>query len=60
MSIKELEPSIVWNNFYNLTQIPRPSKHEGKVIEYLYNWGISHGLSSAFPQLQVWKTGGAS
>ena len=46
MSIKELEPKIVWNNFYNLTQIPRPSKHEGKVIEYLYNWGISHGFET--------------
>lgn len=46
MSIKELEPRIVWNNFYNLTQIPRPSKHEGKVIEYLYNWGISHGFET--------------
>ena len=46
MSIKELEPKIVWNNFYNLTQIPRPSKHEGKVIEYLYNWGVSHGFET--------------
>ena len=46
MSIKELEPRIVWNNFYNLTQIPRPSKHEGKVIEYLYNWGVSHGFET--------------
>ena len=46
MSIKELGPKIVWNNFYNLTQIPRPSKHEGKVIEYLYNWGVSHGFET--------------
>lgn len=46
MSIKDLEPKIVWNNFYNLTRIPRPSKHEGKVIEYLYNWGVSHGFET--------------
>ena len=26
MSIKDLEPKVVWNNFYQLTQIPRPSK----------------------------------
>lgn len=45
-SIKDLQPSIVWNNFYQLTQIPRPSKHEAKVSEYLYNWGISHGLET--------------
>ena len=39
MSIKDLKPQVVWNNFYALTQIPRPSKHEGKVIEYLTSKG---------------------
>lgn len=46
MTIKDLNPAIVWNNFYGLTQIPRPSKHEGKVQEYLLNWGLSHGLET--------------
>ena len=46
MSIKDLEPKVIWKNFYALTQIPRPSKHEGKVIEYLYNWGVSHGFET--------------
>ena len=46
MSIQELAPQVVWKNFYALTQIPRPSKHEGKVIEYLYNWGVSHGFET--------------
>ena len=46
MSIKDLEPKVVWNNFYALTQIPRPSKHEEKAIEYLYNWGVSHGFDT--------------
>ncbi len=44
MTIKELNPTIVWNNFYGLTQIPRPSKHESKVQEYLLEWGKSHGV----------------
>ena len=44
MSIKELEPKVVWANFYGLTRVPRPSKHEGKVIEYLLNWGKEHGV----------------
>ena len=35
MSIKDLAPTIVWKNFHALTQIPRPSKHEGQVQEYL-------------------------
>jgi len=46
MTIKELNPQIVWKNFHALTQIPRPSKHEEKVSEYLYNFGISHGLET--------------
>ena len=46
MSIENLEPKLIWKNFYALTQIPRPSKHEGKVIEYLYNWGVSHGFET--------------
>ncbi|MBR6886088.1 MAG: beta-Ala-His dipeptidase, partial [Bacteroidales bacterium] len=45
-TIKDLQPQVVWNNFYQLTRIPRPSKHEGKVIEYLYNWGVSHGFDT--------------
>ena len=44
MTIKDLQPSVVWNNFYGLTQIPRPSKHEGKVQEYLLAWGKTHGV----------------
>ncbi len=44
MSIKDLQPTIVWNNFYGLTRVPRPSKHEGKVQEYLLLWGKDHGV----------------
>ena len=45
-SIKDLEPKVVWNNFYSLTQIPRPSKHEQKAQEFLYNWGKEHGIET--------------
>ena len=46
MTIKELDPQIVWKNFYALTQIPRPSKHEELAVEYMYNWGKDHGLET--------------
>ena len=46
MTIKDLDPQIVWKNFYALTQIPRPSKHEELAVEYLYNWGKEHGLEA--------------
>lgn len=42
--ILKLYPSDLWNNFYQLTQIPRPSKHETKVVEYLKDFGKSLGL----------------
>ncbi|MBQ3882567.1 MAG: aminoacyl-histidine dipeptidase [Bacteroidales bacterium] len=44
MTIKDLQPKVVWNNFYGLTQVPRPSKHEAKVQEYLLKWGEEHGV----------------
>ncbi|MBO7547543.1 MAG: M20/M25/M40 family metallo-hydrolase, partial [Bacteroidales bacterium] len=46
MSIKDLEPKYVWNNFYELTRIPRPSKHEHKVQEYLLEWGKKRGFDT--------------
>ena len=44
--IQNLDPQVVWKNFYALTQIPRPSKHEELAVEYLYNWGKEHGLET--------------
>lgn len=37
--IINLTPQLLWKNFYAITQIPRPSKHEEKVVEYLINFG---------------------
>lgn len=46
MTIKDLNPSLVWKNFYALTQIPRPSKKEAKAVDYLYDFGKSLGLET--------------
>ena len=46
MNIQDLAPQVVWKNFHALTRIPRPSKHEAQVIEYLYSWGKSHGFET--------------
>ncbi len=35
MKITDLKPEIVWKFFYQVTQVPRPSKKEGKMIAYL-------------------------
>ena len=46
MTIKDLEPKVVWNNFYQITRIPRPSKHEEKIRKYLLDWGKSKGFET--------------
>ena len=35
MKITDLKPEIVWKFFYQVTQVPRPSKKEGKMIAYV-------------------------
>lgn len=44
--ITNLEPNALWENFHALTQIPRPSNHEEKVQEFVYNFGVSLGLET--------------
>jgi dipeptidase D len=44
--ILNLEPKNLWNNFYKLTQIPRPSKKEGKIIQFMKEFGENLGLET--------------
>ncbi len=44
--ILNLEPALLWKNFYSLTQIPRPSKHEDKVRDFLVKFGKDLGLET--------------
>ena len=46
MNKSELKPSVVFEQFAKINQIPRPSKREEKMIEYLKSWGESHGLDT--------------
>ena len=46
MNKSELKPAVVFEQFAKINQIPRPSKREEKMIEYLRNWGESHGLET--------------
>ncbi len=44
--IKNLEPKEVWRNFAKLNSIPRPSKKEDKVREFMVNFGKNLGLET--------------
>lgn len=42
----ELKPASVFEHFAQINKIPRPSKHEEKMIEYLKNFGESRNLET--------------
>jgi len=42
--IEGLKPELVWQRFYELTQVPRPSKKEEKVVEYVRNFAKERNL----------------
>jgi len=44
MTIKDLQPSLVWEEFDAITKVPRPSKREEKIIAYLLQWAKEHDV----------------
>ncbi len=52
MEKNELKPACVFEQFAKINQIPRPSKHEEKMIGFLEEFGKSHHLDT-----QVDETG---
>lgn len=52
MTKSNLKPRCVFEQFAKINEIPRPSKREEKMIEYLKNWGESRNLDT-----QVDETG---
>ncbi|WP_193164669.1 aminoacyl-histidine dipeptidase [Microbulbifer hainanensis] len=43
-NIAELNPVPLWKHFARLCEIPRPSKHEQKVVEYIVDFAKQRGL----------------
>jgi dipeptidase D len=44
--ISKLEPKLLWKYFHEITQIPRPSKKEKAIIEYMAKFGRDNGLET--------------
>ncbi|NQU33655.1 MAG: aminoacyl-histidine dipeptidase [Bacteroidetes bacterium] len=49
--ILQLKPEAVWRSFYELTQIPRPSKKEEAVRAYLKKFGEDLGLETIVDEI---------
>lgn len=45
-NITKLKPEGLWNCFHELTQIPRPSKHEDKALQHILEFGQRLGLEA--------------
>jgi len=43
-TFSELTPKEIWNYFYQITQVPRPSKKEEKIIQFLIEFGRKNNL----------------
>lgn len=52
MEIRDLEPKALWNNFADLNAVPRPSKKEERVIEFMLNFGKSLGLETKTDEIK--------
>ncbi len=44
--IRNLEPKQIWNYFHEITQIPRPSRKEKKIVEYMKEFGKKNNLET--------------
>tara|TARA_B100000508_G_C11465884_1_gene282533 strand:+ start:17702 stop:19156 length:1455 start_codon:yes stop_codon:yes gene_type:complete len=44
--VRELEPKAIWENFCNLNAVPRASKKEERVIQFMIEFGENLGLET--------------
>ncbi len=46
MEMKDLTPQLIWGCFHEITQVPRPSKREAKIQQYLLDFATKHNLEA--------------
>ncbi|MBQ4345367.1 MAG: aminoacyl-histidine dipeptidase [Muribaculaceae bacterium] len=44
MTLKDLKPTLVWSIFDEITKVPRPSKKEEKIRQWLLEFAAKHNL----------------
>ncbi len=45
-AVRQLQPQALWNHFADLNAVPRPSKKEERVIQFMLDFGKSLGLDT--------------
>ncbi|SHK43934.1 aminoacyl-histidine dipeptidase [Epilithonimonas mollis] len=51
MEYSQLEPKVIWKNFEALNSVPRPSKKEEKVIQFIKQFGENLGLPTTVDEV---------
>lgn len=51
MEYSQLEPKVIWKNFEALNSVPRPSKKEEKVIQFIKEFGENLGLPTTVDEV---------
>lgn len=51
-AIRELQPKAIWNNFADLNAIPRGSKKEERIIQFMVDFGNKLGLETIIDPIQ--------
>lgn len=46
MTTRDLAPSAIWNYFEDLNAVPRPSKKEERIIQFMLDFGAGLGLET--------------
>ncbi|HAQ64996.1 MAG TPA: cytosol nonspecific dipeptidase [Bacteroidales bacterium] len=49
--LNQLQPQAIWKNFRSLTLIPRPSKSEDKIREFMVSFGKGLGLETIMDEV---------
>jgi dipeptidase D len=47
-----LKPEAIWKHFEEICEIPHPSKHEQKMVEYVINFAKAHNLEYEVDEVQ--------
>ncbi len=42
--LEGLEPRLIWQHFDGIRRVPRPSKHEEKIVEHVLSWAKDRGF----------------
>ena len=50
-SIAELTPKAVWENFYKLTEMPRPSNHEEAARKSIMDWAQKNNIQAEMDEV---------